>query len=271
MKKLAVLISIVTMVLCVAGVNEVFALDLGQEITIYDLVSSSETGWYGQQEDNETEPGTVQHQSWDLEAFFLKGTTLSMVGGYDFVNGVQGNGMLFTSGDIFIDVDGDAQYGPDNNGTGYNNTIVNNTFGYDYVLDLDFASSEGLKYNIYAIDETASVQTTTVYYNINQEANPWQYDSGGKLLGSGTIDYQAGLNDSQLGLGLVGGAHNVLSLDLGFLGADINNFTVHFTMECGNDNLMGQYYNPIPEPSTVLLLGIGLLGVVGIGRQRIKK
>ncbi len=265
MKKLAVLISIVTMVLCVAGVNEVFALDLGQEITIYDLVSSSETGWYGQQEDQETEPGTVQHQLWDLEAFFLKGTTLSMVGGYDFINGKDG----YESGDIFIDVDGDAQYGPVNDGTGYNNTFVSNTFGYDYVLDLDFANPEGLMYYIYAIDENATVQTTTVYFNINQEANPWQYDSGGELFGSGTINYQTGLKDDELGL--LGGTHNVLSVDLGFLKADINNFTVHFTMECGNDNLMGQNYDPIPEPSTVLLLGIGLLGVVGIGRQRIKK
>jgi hypothetical protein len=47
---------------------------------------------------------------------------------------------------------------------------------------------------------------------------------------------------------------------------------LHWTMSCGNDVIEGAF-DPgiVPEPSTVILLGLGLLGVVGIGRKRIKK
>ena len=40
----------------------------------------------------------------------------------------------------------------------------------------------------------------------------------------------------------------------------------HFTMACGND--FGE--TSIPEPATMLLLGIGLIGVAGIGRKKFK-
>lgn len=47
---------------------------------------------------------------------------------------------------------------------------------------------------------------------------------------------------------------------------------LHWTMSCGNDVIEGAF-DPgiVPEPSTVFLLGLGLLGVVGIGRKRMKK
>ena len=77
---------------------------MADNITIYDGNSSSETGWYGTQEDQEVEPGMQTGQYWDLEGFFLDGSMLSMVGGFNFKTGRDG----YTSGDIFIDIDGDA-------------------------------------------------------------------------------------------------------------------------------------------------------------------
>ena len=43
----------------------------------------------------------VAEQKWDLEGFFLQGTTLTMIGGFDFLNGESN----YTSGDIFISID----------------------------------------------------------------------------------------------------------------------------------------------------------------------
>jgi len=47
---------------------------------------------------------------------------------------------------------------------------------------------------------------------------------------------------------------------------------LHWGMSCGNDVIEGAF-DPgiVPEPSTVFLIGIGLLGVLGIGRKRMKK
>ena len=42
------------------------ALDLGQNITIPDLVGSG-SGWAGAQEDQEVEPGCLTGQQWDME------------------------------------------------------------------------------------------------------------------------------------------------------------------------------------------------------------
>jgi hypothetical protein len=38
-------------------------------------------------------------------------------------------------------------------------------------------------------------------------------------------------------------------------------------MQCGNDNLMG---DPVPEPSTIIFLGLGILGLVGFRKKFVK-
>jgi hypothetical protein len=244
-------------VFLVAGVAA--AGPFGVDITIPDLMGSG-TGWAGSQEDQEVEPGDVGNQVWDLEGFFLDGTKLTMVGGFNFVNGVSG--YTYDSGDIFIDVTGDAQYGPTNTGGGSGNTVVNNTFGYEYVLDMNFTD---LTYGIYSLNNSSLV---TVYFGVNDESNPWRYNAGGSYLGSGSIVYQSGLSDSTVGF--LGGKHYAASVDLAFLGSDVD-FISHFTMECGNDNLMGSGTTPVPEPATMMLLGTGLIGLAGMRRKRFIK
>jgi hypothetical protein len=267
MKKFFASFCIAAVILLLAG--HAFALNLGDNITISDKnYNSSGNNWYTNHEDGEVEPGMARHQGWDLEGFFLKDTMLSMVGGYDFVNGKSN---LF-SGDIFLDVDGDAEYGDIHNGGTAGNQSVNDTFGYDYVLDLNFDDcsddGDGCSYKVYQLTDDSFTRTS--YYKQNQGSNPWRYESGGIDLGiGGSFGYDTGLSDAAVGF--EGGFHNVVSgLDLSFLGSEAN-FTAHFTMECGNDNLMGEGVTPpvaTPEPGTLALLGIGVLGFVGLRRRK---
>ena len=108
-----------------------FALSLSNQITIYDQKSNGNAN-YGMGEDQEVEPGMVWNQQWDLEGFFLKGNTLSMVGGFNFKTGGYDRyrDRYWGSGDIFFDVDGTPQYSTDiPNGTVNGNLPVSNTYG----------------------------------------------------------------------------------------------------------------------------------------------
>ena len=231
-------------------VGNASAISFGTNISIWDKVGVT-------YEDNETEPGTLTGQVWDLEAFFLDNTTLTIVGGFDFVNGQD----PWTSGDIFIDINGDAKWGPDAGGGGGNNPVLN-IFGYDYVLDMDFSTMD---YSVYSIDSATLI--TTVFYGQNEEANPWTYDSGGQLvLANQSIDYYTGSDVDGVTLWNGQGTHRAASVELAFLDPGTE-FVSHFTYECGNDNLMGSGNTPTPEPQTMLLLGTGLIGVAGFKRK----
>jgi len=238
----------------------------GDEITIYDNRSGTYNGsngggwWTNQNEDQEVEPGMIHNQDWDLEGFFLDGTTLTMVGGWDFVNGVVG--YSFTSGDIFIDVDGNAQYG-----AGADPSVTNR--GYDYVFDVNWGVNNNIgSYNVYALDGGSTLHD--VYYYNSPESSPWSFDwTDEGLLSSGSFLYSPGLSDSQTGSS--GGTHySVTGFDLSFL-APGTEFISHFTMECGNDNLMGSGTTPVPEPATMFLLGSGLIGLAVVGRRKFFK
>lgn len=228
-------------------------------ITVYDGDSNLQNSYYGMQEDNEVEPGMAISQSWDLEGFESYGQNkLAMIGGFDFRNGVSGyqgaNGQLdFRSGDIFIDVNNNHISGGAMATDGNGQQVVTDTFGYDFVLDVNWT---GGTYNVYSLN--ANSQTQTAYYDSNYGSSPWQYVSGGALIGNGTFTYEAALTDAATGF--IGGTHYAVSgFDLSFLGN--SSFYSHFTMGCGNDNLMGAGHTQVPEPSSLALLALGLVGL----------
>jgi hypothetical protein len=228
-------------------------------ITIWDGNPWNET-INGNMEDNECEPGMVQAQIWDLEAFIFEGTTLTMIGGYNFETGVDG----LTSGDLFISLS-EPVYG-DINGTNGISTVYN-TYGYDYAIDLTGAFFE--------LDENS--QLRTAYYWQNEGSSPWQVDTtfedvDGSLAVSYLSNAEVMTYVNQYGLSGWGNneTHYGVSFDLSGLNLENQEFWAHFTMECGNDNLMG-HAAPVPEPATMLLLGTGLIGLAGISRRKMKK
>ena len=197
-------------------------------ITAYDGYSSG-TGWYGSQEDQETEPGTVATQAWDLEGIFYNTVNgdVAIVRGWNFKDGVS----PYVSGDVFIFNSPYSQYG--------------------YGVHMDFANSE---YSIYDLYGATLINATTI-----SQSNPYAF-TGGVYGETDTLKFYSGLTDADVG-GLQGGSHYMIVLNELML---YNGETIHFTMECGNDMINSA---PVPVPPAIWLLGSGLVGLLTVRRK----
>ena len=225
------------------------ALTVGDNITIDDgRWASYPGGWWGDasgREDNEVEPYlATMGQSWDLEAFFLDGSTLTVAAGYNILTATG----YRSHGDIFLDTGGDW-------GTGG----AANNYGYEYVLDLNLAAQT---YSVYELGRDSTFWGTTVV----PESNPWRRRAGGTLLASDVslVDFGIDLAGSAVGsLTTFGGypdVHTAFSVDLSFLGSQ--DFYSQLTMNCGNDLLVG-HGTLVPDAGATLVLV--LAAVMGLG------
>jgi hypothetical protein len=196
-------------------------------------------------EDNETEPGTITGDQWDLEAFAYNypSSSLSLIGTYDFKNGEVHNGINYSSGAIFVRTPG------------------NSAWNYAYVLN--FNNNTYTLYNNFTTINPSDIPAST----------PWSINTAtANALGTGSFGYTTGILDP-LGFGLQrasGTGHNEIDLDLGLLPGELqDSFDVHFTMSCGNDDLEGHYTTTaVPDGgATAGLLGVATLSLILVRRK----
>jgi hypothetical protein len=235
-------------------------------ITIFDGVlgggfaTGSPNGTGVGQEDQENQPGSTAEQAYDLEAFYLDGNSLTLWAGYNLGKRDQ----QYNPGDIFIDVGGDAVWGAT---PGLRPNPATNVFGWDYVIA--FAETNNA-YSVYSLDTNSLVQLTTDFGGTGDSrfdwSNPWRYgtpDPSRLVLGGQTATLSGPVSDSATP-GLLGGTHYSLTVDVGFLGAQLDGAVFSYTMQCGNDDIKGR----VPDGgTTVLLLGLGLAGLAVVNRR----
>jgi hypothetical protein len=241
------------------------------DITISDGQSTG-SGWYGNRENNETEPGTITSQVWDLEKMLIDGSQLTIQGGYDFRTGAQANGKWYRRGDILIDLNGDAK--TTFNSANPSDKTSNGYFNYDFAIHFSTTAND-LTYTIVDLNSDSKfVQVTDI-----QKSNPWRLDD------AFLTDANKGINyDDKSGAFAAGfetlasdaeGSHFALTVDLANFAPLLaaikaaNEMMIKFTIECGNDTILGLAAVPslglasaVADAGTTLaLFGLGLGGL----------
>ncbi|MBI4948697.1 MAG: PEP-CTERM sorting domain-containing protein [Deltaproteobacteria bacterium] len=219
-----------------------FALAIGVcgsagAVTIDGSFSTAEWAGYYSTEDWVGSNGYVGPgyggQSFDVEylALYMDGNNLyfALQTGFNVTSGVLYGGYLYKPGDFAID--------------------VNNDGVYDYALDFSVSGST-VNYSLYQVTAWKNSM-----YAQHAAADPFEYKTA--TTSSPLLSFTGSEGTSGSSYVLEGGFDaSYLTL---YSGGPV---TLHWTMECGNDYL-NVTTTPVPEPSTIMLLGGGLLAAFG--------
>lgn len=224
------------------------ALGAGTEagaVTIDGSFSTAEWAGYYSTEDWVGSGGYVGPgyggQSFDVEylALYMDGSDLyfALKTGFNVTSGVLNGGYLYKPGDFAID--------------------VNNDGTYDYALDFSVSGSTA-NYSLYQVTAWKNSM-----YAQHAAADPYEYKTA--TTSSPLLSFTGAKGTSGSSYVLEGG------FDMSYLTLyDGGPVTLHWTMECGNDYL-NVTTSPVPEPSTLMLLGGGVLAAMGLARKTRKK
>ncbi len=136
---------------------------------------------------------------------------------------------------------------------------------FDYAIDFGLVTKDRWYHDVglgSGNQDAAGLYSVSQWNNniIYSSSSPYGMDEGAFL---------AALVDSSDGSALLADGlsyYRTATIDLAALGFDVKSVTAHWTMSCGNDVLEGSAN--VPEPSALLLLAVGLLGLLGGRRLR---
>ncbi len=166
-------------------------------------------------------------------------------------------------GDLYLSTTG---WNPAGDASSYYNTDYSDSgTAWNYVISLSDIVLQTSTSGEATLYKTADGKTIYGYEGTREAQEVYsEFKSTPTSYGTGSWSY---IKESNNEISLL------IEMDLSkLLGEDWNGETplgFHFTMDCGNDVIEGSIA-PVPLPSTCLLLGSALVGLMGVARRRIR-
>ncbi len=231
---------------------------------------------------NKAYPGSGG-QAFDAEYLFYKldGNTLSLglQTGFDIEDGeYRTGGRDYWAGDMALSFDGSINYSH-----AVDFGLLTKDYG-QHLVGADRRNHTGA-YSGDGIDDAGLYSVTDWNNHVirrHSSSNPFAM-GGGDLVDAGGTNYDFISHNDTLGNpvhNVFSGTSNGETSYFRQVSFDISNFrqsdgslsvNAHWTMSCGNDAINGSFHQPVPEPGTIALLGIGLAGLVGVEKRRRRK
>ena len=267
------------MIKCISKTIGLAGIVLAAQLANAGVMSVFDSSWTQMSATSEDILGSVNqvHPGWggqkfDAEYLFYKinGTVLSLglQTGYDIstVTGIQNyGGKDYYAGDLALSFNGLG-------GKSVGNTDFHTTF--EYAVDFGFTTKNYAGNTFIEADSYVDgIDVAGLYKNVtwnndihfDDESNPYAMDAGDLVMALTSQASSETFNES----GYSNTSYSrVVSFDIAGLGLGSQfDLDAHWTMSCGNDAVDGNAVVDVPEPSSIVLLGLGLIGL-GILRRR---